>query len=372
LTDLVPVAGLTEGPFEPLRDVFARVIGTQEVGGGALAVYRDGRPVVDLVAGDYRARGVQLLFSVTKAVTAIAAAMVHERGLLDLDAPLADQWPAFDRPSTRTITTRMVLTHRSGLAALERGLALADLVAGREVDAVETQEPYWEPDTRHGYHAFTYGPLVDGMFVRAIGQTVSDFVASEVAPPLGLDLWLGIPDEVLPRVEPVIVRPAQLTAPRSEFLSRTGIPPSTTSQIAATTDLYNDPAFLRLGIPSTCGVGGARDLARLFAGTAGTVDGVRLLSEGALRTMVATRSIGMDAVLGVPTQFGSGVQLPFPQFPMLSSTSFGHEAAGGSAAFADAESGLSVGFTTSVYPPFAGASVGFLALMPTIRHCLLA
>jgi CubicO group peptidase (beta-lactamase class C family) len=100
------------------------------------------------------------------------------------------------------------------------------------------------------------------------------------------------------------------------------------------------------------------------------VDGVRLLDPDATSAMVATRSRGPDAVLGIITHFGSGVQRPFPQLPMLGSRSFGHEAAGGSAVVADEELGLAVGYTTNVFPSMNGASTGFLALLPAIRHCV--
>lgn len=368
----VPVSGRAEPPFEPLRDALARVAGDQETGGAALAIYREGRCVVDLVAGDLAPDALHLLFSVTKVPSAIAAAMAHERGLLDLDAPLADRWPVFGRPSTSSITTRMVLSHRSGIASLDRTMTLDDLVAGRDIDAVERQEPYWVPDTAHGYHGHTYGALLDGVFQRTVGRSVGAFVADELAGPLGLDLWIGLPREVLGRVARVTVRPQRVTAPRARFLRGSGIPASATTQLATTLDLYNDPAYLGASLPATSGVGSAHALARLMAATLGPVDGTRPLTGASVDAMVATRSEGLDRVLGVVTAFGSGVQRPFPQLPLFGLASYGHEAAGGSGVVADADLGIAVGFTTSVHPALAGASPGFLALLPTIRHCLRA
>lgn len=369
---VVGVSGFARTPFEPLADIFGRLIGAQGSGGGALAIYLRNELVVDLVGGAYRGNSLQAIFSITKAVAAIAAAMAHEEGLLDLDAPLGDHWPAFRRPSTASITTRMVLAHRSGVASLDRRLSFAELCAGAADEAVEAQEPYWEPGTRHGYHAFTYGSLLDGIFRRSVGSTVGAFVAEQMARPLGLDLWIGTPASELPRVERIAYRARLFTPGRAEFLSRCGIPAGTTAQLAQVMDIYNDPAFLQLCLPSSSGVAGARDLARLFAATLDAVDGVRLLTPDVRRRMVAPLSRGRDEVLGITTQFGSGVQLPFPQFPLLGPGSFGHEAAGGSAAFADSDFGVSVGFTTNVHPSMSGASEGFLALLPAIRHCLTA
>ncbi|SCL28962.1 CubicO group peptidase, beta-lactamase class C family [Micromonospora pallida] len=367
---VVPVSGFVRPPFEPLADVFARVVAAQGQGGAALAVYRDGRPVVDLVGGDYRTDSLQLVFSISKAITAVAAAMAHDDGLIDLDAPLADYWPAFRRPATAAVTGRMVLSHRSGLAAVDQKLTLEDLLAGRDEQAVERQEPYWEPGTRHGYHAFTFGTLLNGAFRRAVGRSVGEFVAERVAPKLGLDLWIGTPAEQLGRVERIRHEPTMLTPGRARFLAQSAIPAGSTGQLAQTMDLFNRVEVARSDWPSTSGVAGARDLAKLLYATLDTVDGVRLISAASRDRMRDSRSRGTDMVLGVDTHFGSGVQLAFPQLPFLGPRSYGHEAAGGSAAFADDEFGVAVGFTTNVFPSMAGAGAAFLTLLPTIRHCL--
>ena len=369
---IVPVTGHALAPFEPLLDVFGRIVASQGQGGAALTIYHHGVPVVDLVGGEYRADSLQLVFSVSKSVTAIAAAIAHEEGLLDLDAPLADYWPAFARPSTRTITARSVLSHRSGLAALDRRLSLEEVLAGKDEEAIETQEPYWEPGTDHGYHPFTFGVLMNGVFTRTLGATVGDFVAQRLSAPLDLDLWIGVPDAVLPRVERIHYASPRVTSGRAATLAAGTIPGSTTGQLFDVMDIYNHPDMLRACWPSSSGVAGARDLARLFAATLGEVDGVRLLDEQTRLRMTTSLSRGRDRVLGIPIQFGSGVQLEFPQFPMLGARSYGHEAAGGSIAFADDEFDIAVGFTTNVFPSMAGASAGFLALLPTLRHCLTA
>jgi CubicO group peptidase (beta-lactamase class C family) len=368
--EVVPVTGFAKEPFAPLADVFARLVGAQGRGGAALAIYHNGGLVVDLVGGDYRQDSLQLLFSVTKPITAIASAMAHAAGLIDLDAPLADYWPAFDRPSTAVISARSVLGHRSGLAALDERLSLQQLLDAVDEDAIETQEPYWVPDTAHGYHGFTFGTLLNGAFRRTVGKTVGEYVDEHVAKRLGLDLWIGAPEDQLARIERIHYDSPKLTPGRVEHLRESRIPLSTTSQLAQQSDLYNDPSMARACWPSSSGVAGARDLARLLYATLHDVDGDRLLTEDETRAMLATRSNGLDRVLGVISHFGSGVQRPFPQLPLLGANSFGHEAAGGSAAVADPERDIAVGYTTNIYPSMNGASVGFLALMPAIQHCL--
>jgi CubicO group peptidase (beta-lactamase class C family) len=365
------VYGHADDEFGPLAEVFARLTGAHG-GGAALAIMRDGHLVVDLVAGDYRPDSIQLLFSVSKAVTAVAAAIAHADGLIDLDAPLGGCWPAFARPGTSMITTRDVLTHRSGLASFDRVLSFEQLMAGDDAAAVEVQEPYWPPGTTHGYHAFTYGTLLDGVFQRTTGRTVGQFVADRIAAPLGLDLWIGAPEAVLPRLErirysPPVITPGQRAAPPGDR-----IPPSASARLSESMDFYNDPRVAQACFPSTSGIAGARDLARLFAATLGSVGGVQLLDERQRGELIWSRSRGPDRVLGFPTHFGSGVQRPFPLLPMLTGRSFGHEAAGGSAVVADEELGLALGYTTNVFPASRGASPGFLALQAAITHCATA
>lgn len=365
-SEFIPVRGAVADPFTEVREVFARAVAAQGGGGAALAVVRDGELLVDLVGGTYAPDALQLVFSVSKGVTAIAAAHAAEAGRLDLDEPLAGFWPEFDRSSTASITTRMVLSHRSGIASLDRRLAFDEIVAGVGDEAVAQQEPYWEPGTRHGYHAFTFGPLLDGVFRRRLDATVGEYLAEHVTGPLGLEVWLGLPQELLPRVAPVGYLPAAITATRAAFVAASGIPAGTTGSLAREMDVYNAPELLRAGFPSTSGVASARSLAQLLAAT---LDGPLLGAAGRsdLRTEL---SRGTDAVLGVETAFSSGMQLPFAQLPLYGPGSYGHEAAGGSFAFADPESGLAVAWTTDVYPRMSGASPAGLALVDTIRHCL--
>lgn len=364
--ELIPVRGTAAAPFEELPEVFARAVAAQGGGGAALAIVRDGELVVDLVGGGYGPDTLQLVFSVSKALTGIAAVHAESAGLLDLDEPLGGFWPEFARPSTAAITTRMVLSHRSGIASLERRLTFAEIIAGAGDEAVAAQEPYWEPGTRHGYHAFTFGPLMDGVFRRRLGVTVGRYLAENITGPRGHEIWLGLPDELRPRVAPVSYLPPAISETRAAFVAASGIPASTTGALAREMDVYNHPDLLRAGFPSSSGVASARSLAALFAET---LDGP-LLAASARASLTTELARGTDAVLGVETAYASGMQLPWPQLPWLGPGSYGHEAAGGSFAFADPASGLAVAWTTDVFPRMAGASPAGLALVDTIRHCL--
>lgn len=369
MPEIIALEGFAEEPFDDLVDVFGRLLAEQG-GGASLAIYHHGRSVVDLVGGTHLDRSLQLVFSVSKLITAVAAAIAEQEGLLDLDQPIGTFWPSFSDGARSTITTRMVLSHRSGLPTVDQELSLSDLVAGRDEDALERQQLYWEPGQEHGYHAFTFGTFLQGIFRRSLGETVGEFVDRRMARPLGLDLWLGLPTERESDVAPIRYQDKRVSRPRSEILQSITLPPGSTARLAARTDIYNSPELRALGVPSSSGVASARSLARLLAAVLGDVDGVGLLDGQGRSAMTAEQSRGTDRMLGFPTAFGTGVQLPFPRFPLLGPASFGHEAAGGSATFADVESGIAVGFTTDRFPVEAGAGVGFLALLPTLQHCL--
>lgn len=366
---VVEVSGSAEGRFGPLSEVFARVVANLEGTGAALCVYENGRRVVDLTGGTYRSDSLQLLFSVTKAVTAVAVGTAVERGELDLDQPLADHWPSFRRSGVDRITLRTVLSHRSGLAGLTAPVTFAQLREGADIDLVSWQEPFWEPDTAHGYHAFTFGSLVDGTFRRILGRSVGEVVRERIASPLGLDLWIGTPASVHDRIMPVVFGEPRVTPVQADL---NPLPDAAFDALFAEEDVFNSTALREASWPALSGVSDARSLARMMAATLGPVDGHRLLSAGVLADLTATRSRGIDRALGVPLHYGSGFQLPFPQLPMLGPASYGHEAAGGSVVVADPDLGLAMAFTTNSFRHLPGASIEALALLPSLRHCATA
>ena len=364
----VKVTGYAHGRFGPLSEIFARLVADQGRGGAAVAVYSGGEPVVDLVGGTYETDSVQLLFSVTKAITAIAAAHAHHAGLIDLDEALGKYWPEFRRPATSGITVRSVMSHRSGLASFDADMSFEETLAGAADRAIGNQDPYWEPGTAHGYHSFTYGLLVDGVFRRAIGRTVGEYAAEFIAEPLGLDVWIGIPEDLLDRVHRQQFDPQALTPLKREHVAASSIPPGLTQRLRQRSDVSNDRRLLTACWPAMSGTATARSLARLMAATLGPVDGISILDEASRDAMVATLSRGTDVVLGIPTTFGTGMQRPFPQFPMLGPASYGHEGANGCVVIADTELNLAVGFTTSVFPAVSGISQRFALVLAAIRE----
>jgi len=310
-------------------------------GTAQLAVYRDGELIVDLWTG--RPDSIGLVLSCTKGVVSVAAHVLVQRGRLSLDAPLVEYWPEF---SASSVTVAHVLSHTAGLA----GFVPADpLDFDRCVRALARMRPAWEPGTAVTYHSLSWGWLVGELIRRVSGLSVGEFVARELVAPLGLDLWIGLPEALEPRVAPQI---------------DDGFPIGR---------LLSTRAARAAEIPAANAVTDARSLARLYAAVLGEVDGVRLLSRATVDGARAPRTDGLP-LAGAPDphapRFGLGFELPRPGNPMLGPTSFGHAGAGGRLAFADVESGLAVGYTCTAmrWRPERGPDPRWPPLLEAIRR----
>jgi CubicO group peptidase (beta-lactamase class C family) len=222
------VHGFVAAGFEPVRDAFARNFTEHGEVGAACCVYLRGEPVVDLHGGladaasgrAWQPDTLQLVFSATKGVTATCVLMLAERGAIDLDAPVARYWPEFAANGKSAIPVRWLLSHRAGLAAIEGDFTLDEALSWDPVAAaLAAQAPLWEPGTKHGYHLRSYGWLLGELVRRVDGRTVGRFLADEIAGPLGLDLWIGLPEEQEARVS-TIVPPAPPAPEVAQLMER--------------------------------------------------------------------------------------------------------------------------------------------------------
>ncbi len=346
------VQGQCDSRFDGVRRVFEKSFETGEVG-AAVAITLDGEPVVDLWGGwadpartrPWRRDTLVNVYSTTKGVTAICAHRLVEAGKLDLDAPVARYWPEFAQAGKERIPVRWLLSHQAGLPAVRKPLpqeALYDWPVLCEALAAET--PWWEPGTKHGYHALTYGHLVGEVFRRVEGRSVGRYFRDELARPLGLDFWIGLPASEHARCAELIPTPPapggtqdvleQFTQNASEMVRLAFDNPRGRRGYA------NSAEWRAAEVPAANGHGDARSLARLYGAlaTAGALDGVRVLSREAIARASAEQAFGKDAVLGFPMRFGLGFMLRHDLMPLgPNATTFGHAGAGGSIAYADPE-----------------------------------
>ncbi|MFD3890810.1 serine hydrolase domain-containing protein [Streptomyces microflavus] len=442
------VTGTVRPGWEGVRDAFARGQ-AEDPGGAQLAVRRGGRTVVDLwtpgtgrfgygavpdgadgagvtegvrgtgtraeharrteagAGGDaetgyrnehgagiggeaFRADSVGVLMSVSKALVAVCAHLLIERGVLDPDDPVARHWPEFAAAGKAGTTVADLLAHRAGLPAYTddpAGLPEALLLdPAARVRALAAMSPVWDPGKAFLYHALTYGDLVGEVVRRVSGESVGRFFAREVAGPLGLDLWIGLPEGEEHRFVPQrAVRPDPTPGQVAQAVERAGLAPGdrlATSLRASSAELGRATASFgtRRGraaeFPAAGGIGDARSLARLYAALVGPVDGVRLLSAATVdraRTPctdhlpqpgVLHRLDGPDR-----SRFGLGFELPRPGAPLLGEGSFGHAGAGGRLGMAHPESGLAVGYvcTAMAWEPSAGPDPRWMPWTEAVR-----
>lgn len=373
---MAEIRGTVEPGFEPIREAFAENFAEHGEVGAGVCVYVEGRQVVSLTGGErtdgtpYDESTLQLVFSSTKGAAAACAHLLAQRGELDLHAPVSDYWPEFAAKGKADIPVSWLLCHKAGLVDIEGTLTRDQMLDWDTVTAaLADSAPLWEPGTQHGYHAVTYGWLVGEVVRRVSGRSIGTFFAEEIAGPLGLDFWIGLPDEQVPRVSELIPMSPPQGLPMLAAEEGTGggdgsapmgliemldllLGPgnlagralSAPGGAARDPDIWNDPRTWAAELPAAGGITNAEGLARMYAALVGEVDGVRLLDEHTLNAAIEPQVEGPDAVLVFPLPFALGFMRHSDVSPMLGGRSFGHYGAGGSVGLADPDRGVAVGY----------------------------
>jgi CubicO group peptidase (beta-lactamase class C family) len=308
------VCGTVAPEFDPVAEAFAATL-DGAAGGAALAVVVDDEPVVDLWGGDFVEDTLVLVFSGTKGVVATALLLLAERGELQLDEPVARYWPEFGAAGKGEIVVRHVLAHTAGVPGLKPPFPAEELLdQGALAERLAAEPAFWPPGTRIAYHGHTFGVICGELIRRIDGRSAGRFVAEEVAEPLGLEFWIGLQEELEPRVASLVA------APGYGFASYAEQPALPLEAIYGSGTLdWNDPLVHRAEIPSGNGIGSARALARLY--------GSPLLQGAPIEEL----SRGTCVVTGRPYAFGPGFEL-WTELGRLGPArdAFGHTGSGGS------------------------------------------
>lgn len=390
---MTEIHGEVASGFEPVREAFAANFSQHGDVGAAFSLYVRGEKVVDVWGGiadtttgrEWQEDTLQLVFSTTKGATAICAHLLAQTGALDLEAPVAEYWPEFAAEGKGDIPVRWLLSHRSGLPTVDAHLTPTEVCQWQPiVEALAAQRPYWEPGTAHGYHALTYGWLVGEVIKRVDGRSIGRFFADEVAKPLGLDFFIGLPESEEPRVSRL--ETAQIGGVPAELdvanlpeeirkLIEAAIDPEGLLQRALTVTRpdaldYNTREVHAAEIPAAAGITTARSLARMYAATVGEVDGVRLLDPATVADATAEQSNGPDRVLMVPTRFGSGFFIPSMFSPLLGPASFGHAGAGGSLGMADTARQIGFGYVMNKMQQNLSGDPRTMTLVAAVNACV--
>lgn len=404
---MAEVDGTLDSRFAAVEEVFARSdLGR---GGAAFAAYVDGEKVVDLWAGNasdglpWRQDTLATIMSSTKGCAALCMEILCDRGLIDVEAPVARYWPEYAQAGKEHTLVRHILNHTSGMLCFSDPGDLLDW-SGKGWDdydeiarRIATSPPAWEPGTLIGYHAISIGWLIQELVRRVTGMTVGAFFAQEVAEPLGLSIFIGTPlaeqqrladifRDALDRSDPAVMAFIELFKKELEQPgSRIG-QASVYMHGATATD---EPGFWALPnvraaeIPAANGSADARSLARMYAVLAqgGELDGVRLVSPSTVKLFGTKSFSGPTALVPKDEQFAGGPVwhmayalgfegdfgvTPKPWRFGPSAEAFGHLGAGGQAAFADPAHHVSVGFVRNHHSDWSVST----ALVEALYACL--
>jgi CubicO group peptidase (beta-lactamase class C family) len=330
--------------------------------GAAVSIWQNGKPVADLYGGfcdarhekPWEADTLVLIWSATKGIGSACVLHVLQERRIGLDRRVAEFWPEFAQAGKERISFAQLLSHQAGLCALDARVDVLDYDA--VIRALEAQKPLWPPGTAHGYHARTFGFLLDELVRKIAGKALSEYWREVFAKPLNLDFWIGLPEELNPRVATVYAaksgkppEPKQFylelvtpgTLARKTFTSPFGLNAVSTMNTVAN----RARAFVSFG-----GIGSASALAKFYSMLAngGKLDSRAFFSEETIGWMTTTLADGMDRVFQIPTGFSAG----FMKDPRdaarrmfgKSPNAFGHPGAGGSHAFADPENRISFAY----------------------------
>ena len=357
------INGTCDTRFERVREAFAENFEKRGDVGAAVAVTVDGRPVVDLWGGyadkactrPWARDTIVNVYSATKGFAATCVNRLADKGFVDLDAPVARYWPEFAQAGKEHLPVRFILSHRAGLPAIRKPLEKDALLKWDLMTAaLAAEEPWWQPGTRHGYHALTLGYLLGEIVRRVTGKTIGAYCREEIAGPLGLDFHIGLGAENDERCAELIAAPPP--------------PPDQPNPLAANDDpesitmkaINNPPGALRVStvnsrlwrgaeIPAANGHTNARAIARFYSALAcgGELEGVRVMSPAQVQRCYEEQSYGPDAVMyGLPSRFGLGYRLSHPAARYGPNPhTFGHTGAGGSLGIADPDARISFGYT---------------------------
>ena len=337
--------------------------------GAAVSVWQNGKPIIDLYGGfrdvhrekPWAADTLVLVWSATKGIGSACVLHALQENKIDISQRVAQFWPEFAQAGKDKVTLAQLLSHQAGLCALDRRVDVIDYDA--VIRALAAQEPLWPPGTAHGYHARTFGFLLDELVRRIAGKTLSDYWQENFARPLNSDFWIGLPTKENSRVATMYAaksgkppEPKNRQSGSDQFYADL-VTPGTLARKTFTSPYglhaiskMNEPAIRAHPNVSFGGIGSASALAKFYSMLAngGKFDGQTFFSEKAIAWMTTTLADGMDRVFQIPTAFSAGFMKDSRNAArrMLgpSAISFGHPGAGGSHAFADPENGIAFAY----------------------------
>ncbi|MGR4881850.1 serine hydrolase domain-containing protein [Streptomyces sp. LARHCF249] len=348
----VDVNGTVAAGWEPVREEFEAFAAREPHSPEAqLAVYHEGRRVVDLWAGeDTDADTLSAVFSITKGAAHLVVALLVQDGVLELDRAVSEYWPEFTGHGKERLTLRQLLAHRAGLINTDEGFDYDEIADDALIaERLAAQKPFWEPGTAYGYHAFVIGALTGEVVRRATGRSLQEVFEERVRAPYGLDFYMGLPASEEGRWKPVL---EMLPTPEQRAAMAAGAA-SVPELLPVAFNMHreppmdpvayaNHPRVRELSPASAGGTGTARGVAAMYAAAIGELDGrAPLLKPGTAAEFATPHTQGPDRVTPESDHFALG----FEQQAAVGPEAFGHCGASGGQAFADPATGIAFAYT---------------------------
>jgi CubicO group peptidase (beta-lactamase class C family) len=376
--------GAVDPEFLPVRQMLDTYLASDDHYGAQLSAYWRGREVVNLWGGPKVTQtSLTGVFSAGKGVAGLCIALLIQSGRLSLDQTVSSYWPEFGNAGKSDITVRQVLSHQAGVVGVPGGFSVGELSTGADARRrLAAIAPAWRPGALHGYHAITIGMLMEELVLRVTGLSLQDFYASEMRDPLGVDVYLGLPEAEDGRF--VEVEPAVLTAEQVVEIESRQIWPDSLASWAMN---QNGPVYtngvrgeLSPNIRSIRAYGGAghaavangQGLARLYSAMISDVGAPRRLSPSTVTEVSTVQRSGIDYILGVEMTFGIVFMKPNSRLPFGSHEAFGHDGAGGALGFADPQHDLGFGYVPYPMQYPGGADRRAIQLSALIRNIISA
>lgn len=370
-----PIYGYVAPGYESVAEAFAQTL-TDPGSGAAVAIRVDGNTVLDLWGGvaderdgrPWEPSTPSTIFSCTKGLVSILAAHLVTQGRLDYDEKVSTYWPEFAVAGKENTLMSHLLSHRAGLSAPRKDLTIEDVIDwDRMVQVLQDQAPIWNPGEGWGYHALTHGWLNGEVIRRITGHSVGDYFQNLLAQPLGVDAWIGLPENLVgtPAHLQVVTPQPQPTPPPSPTIGGPASPEFTDQKwmdramtlggalaglVSSEKPDFNDPRMQKAQIPGGGGIATARALATIWSATVVETEGVRLLDDEVIHRATQVQSEGpavFSSEIPPHPRWGMGFMLPSERRKFLTPSSYGHDGAGGQLGFADQHHRVGFGYITN-------------------------
>ena len=376
------IHGQCDPRFAPVEQAFRQNFAAGKEAGASLTVIHENEMVVDLWGGFTQADRSQTwerdtivnVFSTTKMATALCVLLLADRGEIDLDAPVCRYWPEYTSHGKDSILVRQVLSHTAGVPGFSPRVTFEDLYDREKVThLLEAEKPWWKPGTKLGYHTLTYGFLLGEIVWRVTGKTLGGFLHDEITAPLGIDFYIGLPEQEESRVAEAIPTKQNLTSLQVAVIKLL-FPKAMKIFVNPRLDVsnFNTRACHAAEIPAGNGIGNARSVAQLgsILANGGDYHGKQVLSRSIVEHAITEQVRGRDMIaFGRPSAWGLGLLLLNKDL-LLGPRSFYATGLGGSVCVMDLERKVSLAYVMNRMAELSEGDSRSIPLVHQLWVCL--